>query len=144
MLADSDSDGGIVSDEEMAGKESKDRGRKRKRASSPGDLMMDDEDFGGSGSAKKSASGRTLTPQQRHVSAQQKHRSLTQSRREGSFPARLPFKPVPEEHVRLAKKITKKAFRTNLFAHEADRAIQTKMPRHLFVGKMDGGSSNKR
>jgi hypothetical protein len=62
MLADSDSDGGIISDEEMAGKEAKDRGRKRKRASSPGDLMMDDEDFGGSGSAKKSASGRTLTP----------------------------------------------------------------------------------
>lgn len=47
----------------MAGKEAKDRGRKRKRASSPGELMMDvDEDFGGSGSAKKSATGRTLTP----------------------------------------------------------------------------------
>jgi len=103
-------------------------------------MMEVDEDFGGS--AKKA--GRTLTPQQRHVSAQQKHRSLTQSRREGSTPARLPYKPVPEEHVRLAKKITKKAFRTNLFSHEADRAIQTKMPRHLFVGKMDGGSSNKR
>ncbi len=62
-MADSDSDGDVIQDEEMAGKEAKDRGRKRKRASSPGDLMMDvDEDFGGSGSAKKSATGRTLTP----------------------------------------------------------------------------------
>lgn len=61
MLADSDSDGDIIDDDEMAGREAKDRGRKRKRASSPADLMMDvDEDFGVS--AKKSAGGRTLTP----------------------------------------------------------------------------------
>jgi len=74
LLADSESDGDVVEDDEIAGREAENRGRKRKRSSSPGDLMMEvDQDFGGS--AKKS--GRTMTPQQRHVSAQQKHRSLT-------------------------------------------------------------------
>jgi hypothetical protein len=46
--------------------------------------------------------------------------------------------------VRLAKKIQKQTFRTSIFTHEADRAIQTKKPKHLFAGKMDGGTSNKR
>jgi hypothetical protein len=57
-------------------------------------------------------------------------------------PKRLAHKPVPESHVRLAHKIEKKVFRTNLFKDTADRAIQTKMPKHLFCGKMD--STGKR
>lgn len=32
-------------------------------------------------------------------------RDRTASRREGSKPKRLDYKPVPEEHIRLAKKI---------------------------------------
>lgn len=117
---DSDDESDIVSDEEMAGREADARGRKRRRSTSPGDLMDIDEGDN-NGAAKKT--GRTLTPAQRHISAQKRQRSLTAGRREGSTPARLEYKPVPEEHVRLERKITKKSFRTNLFSHEADRAI---------------------
>lgn len=48
---------------------------------------------------------RNLTPSQRKVSVQKILRDRTASRREGSEPKRLDYKPVPEEHVRLAKKI---------------------------------------
>jgi len=137
---DSDDGSDVVSDEEMAGREAKTRGRKRTRTTSPGQLEMDvDEE---NGVAKKT--GRTLTPAQRHISAQKKQRSLTAGRREGQTPERLGYKPVPEEHVRLERKITKKAFRTNLFSHEADRAIQCKMPKHLYAGKMSNGSRDRR
>ncbi len=46
--------------------------------------------------------------------------------------------------MRLERKITKKSFRTSLFTHEADRAIQTKKPKHLYAGKMSNGTRNKR
>ena len=139
-VLESDDESDIVSDDEVAGREAKARGRKRRRSTSPGQLEMEvDEE---NGVAKKA--GRTLTPAQRHISAQKRQRSLTAGRREGSTPKRLEYKPVPEEHVRLERKITKKAFRTSLFVNEADRAIQTKKPKHLFAGKMSNGSRNKR
>lgn len=138
VLKDSD-DEDVVSDDQMASKEAKDRGRVLKKR-----VRKADDDVDMSDDANKSAgkAGRTLTPSQRHLSAQSKHRSLTQERREGSVPKRLAHKPVPESHVRLAHKIEKKVFRTNLFKDTADRAIQTKMPKHLFCGKMD--STGKR
>lgn len=86
---------------------------------------------------------RNLTPAQRTVSAQKIIRSKTQERREGSEPKRLPYKLVPEEQVRLAKKITKR-FRTIVNVNEADRHIAVKRPKHLFAGKMGNGTSNKR
>lgn len=48
-----------------------------------------------------------MTPAQRKISVGKLHRSKTAERREGSEPKRLPFKLVPEEQVRLAKKIVK-------------------------------------
>lgn len=65
--------------------------------------------------------GRTMTPAARHASANKLHRSKTAGRREGSTPARLPYKLVPEEHVRLAQKITKQAFKHSININEADR-----------------------
>lgn len=50
---------------------------------------------------------KSTTPAQRKVSVQKITRERTASRREGSKPKRLDYKPVPEEHVRLAKKINK-------------------------------------
>ena len=50
-------------------------------------------------------SRRKMTPSQRKISVQKVIRDRTASRREGSQPKRLDYKPVPEEHVRLAKKI---------------------------------------
>ena len=68
---------------------------------------------------------------------------MTQERREGSEPKRLPYKLVPEEQVRMAKKIVRK-FKHQIFVNEADRHIATKMPKHLFAGKMSNGTSNSR
>ena len=51
---------------------------------------------------------------------------------------------MPEEHVRLGKKILKKAFRTKVAVNEADRSIQVKRPKHLYAGKMSNGTANKR
>jgi len=64
----------------------------------------------------------SLTPSQRKVSVQKMVRDRTASRREGSIPKRLDWKPVPEEHVRLAKKINK-IFKHKIQKTEADREI---------------------
>lgn len=53
------------------------------------------------------------------------------------MPKRLPYKPVPESHVRLAQKIEKKVFKHKINASASDHLIQTKMPKHLYSGKMD-------
>ena len=144
MLGDSDSDDEMpIDDKNLNAAEMETRGRKRRRDRSvnPDDYAMDaDEGADGSSAGMKK---RTMTPTQRTVSAQKLHRSLTQDRREGSEPKRLPYKLVPEEHIRLAKKINKR-FRTTVNVNEADRHIATKMPKHLFAGKMSNGTSNKR
>ncbi len=129
-VLDSDDDE-VVEDEALAKKEAQGRGRDKKRArKADDDIDMED------------GKSRSKTPAQLHISASKRIRSLTQERREGTVPKRRADKPVPESHVRLAQKIEKKVFRTNLFATPADRAIQTKMPKHLFTGKVD--STGKR
>ena len=108
ILGDSDDENEMpIEDEAVAAAEAETRGRKRKRDRSvnPNDYMdVDEEEKGASAGQKK----RNLTPAQRTVSAQKIIRSKTKERREGSEPKRLPYKLVPEEQIRLAKKINKR------------------------------------
>ena len=55
----------------------------------------------------------------------------------------MPYKLVPEEQIRLAKKINKR-FKNTVNVNEADRHIAVKRPKHLFAGKMNNGTRNKR
>lgn len=82
---------------------------------------------------------RNFTPSQRKISVQKIIRDRTASRREGTEPKRLDFKPVPEEHIRLAKKINAQ-WKHKIQRSEADREITTKRPKHLFAGKMSNGT----
>jgi len=134
-----------IDDERLANAEAETRGRKRKRERSinPDDYMDKEDDPMASAGGIKVSSKRNMTPAQRTVSAQKIVRSMTKDRREGSEPKRLPYKLVPEEQVRLAKKITKR-FRTTVNVNEADRHIAVKRPKHLFAGKMSNGSKNHR
>jgi nucleolar GTP-binding protein len=138
VLDDSDSEGGLVEDHEMASDEQKERGRKRRRNQSDDSMDVDEQRF-----KPKSPGKRSMTPAQRKVTADKMLRSKTAERREGSEPKRLPYKPVPEEHIRLAKKINK-TFKHKVQINEADRSIQTKKPKWLLAGKMDGGSKRSR
>jgi len=143
MLAGSDEDGEMpIEDAAIAAAEAETRGRKRRRERSinPADYMDIDENKGSSNAGQKK---RNLTPAQRTVSAQKIIRSKTKERREGSEPKRLPYKLVPEEQIRLAKKITKR-FKHTIEVNEADRHIAVKRPKHLFAGKMDNGTRNHR
>lgn len=97
-LEDDSDDDEVIDDDDVAMAENKGRGRKTKKrlrheVSDGSDIDME---------GKKAVKGRTLTPQQRHLTAQKRARTLTQERREGTVPKRLPDKPVPESHVRLA------------------------------------------
>lgn len=141
ILDDSDSDGDVMADALVASEEQKERGRKRKRNKSvdSDDYMDVDEQR----TKPKSSGKRSMTPAQRKVTAEKMVRSKTAERREGSEPKRLPYKPVPEEHIRLAKKINKR-FKHTVNINEADRSIQTKKPKWLLAGKMDGGSRRSR
>jgi hypothetical protein len=135
MALEDDSDGGeVIKDDDIAMDEAGRRGRNTNKKRLRGDVSDDEMD---GVKTKKSGTGRTLTPQQRHLSAQQRHRTLTAERREGTVPKRLPSKPVPESHVRLAQKIEKKVFRTNLYVNTADRHQTASKPKHLFTGKVD-------
>ena len=143
VLDESDGDDNMpIEDENLAAAEAETRGRKRRRERSinPDDYMDVDEAEGAESSGAKR---RNLTPAQRTVSAQKIIRSKTKDRREGSEPKRLPYKLVPEEQIRLAKKINKR-FRTSVEVNEADRHIAVKRPKHLFAGKMNNGTRNKR
>lgn len=86
---------------------------------------------------------RSMTPSQRKISAKKIIRDRTASRREGSTPQRLDFKPVPEEHVRLAKKINS-VFKHKINRSEADREVNVKRPKHLYAGKMSNGKKDYR
>lgn len=143
VIEDSDDDDEVVNDKKMAVDEQKERGRKRSRRSKSVDS---DEymDSGDEGQAKPKSSGkRSMTPAQRKISASKMVRSKTQERREGTEPKRLPYKLVPEEQIRLAKKINKR-WKHLVNIGEADRSIQTKKPKWLLAGKMDGGSKRSR
>ena len=146
-----DSDGNeedIVMDDDIAKEEAEQRGRnkdrKRKRTKSidSDDLMEVDEGEAGE-EVKKEKTGRSLTPAQLKISVKKQIRSKSKDRREGSEPKRLPYKLVPEEQIRLAKKINKR-FKHVVNINEADRAISVKKPKHLFAGKMSNGARNKR
>ena len=88
-------------------------------------------------------SKRKMTPSQRKISVQKVIRDRTASRREGSTPKRLEYKPVPEEHVRLAKKINS-MWKTKIQRSEADREVTVKKPKHLYAGKMSNGKKDWR
>ena len=64
-----------------------------------------------------------MTSAQRTISAQKTIQSKTKDRRESTELKRLAYKLVPEEQVRLAKKITKR-FRITVLVNEADRRHQ--------------------
>lgn len=134
---DSDDDGNVMTDAGVASKEAELRGRKRRRAGSDAD--MDDSDENEAAGKK----GRSKTPAQLKISAHKILRSKSKDRREGSVPKRLPYKLVPEEHIRLAKKINKK-FKHGQEINEADRTIPTKRPKRLFSGKSNLGTSHHR
>ena len=84
-----------------------------------------------------------MTPAQRKISAQKILRDRSASRREGSQPKRLDYKLVPEEQIRLAKKINA-VFNHKLQKDEADRKVTVKRPKHLFAGKMSNGKKDYR
>ena len=141
MGSSDDEDEMPIDDDAMATAEADQRGRKRRRERSinPNDYMDVDGAEGDSNAGQKK---RNLTPAQRTVSAQKIIRSKTKERREGSEPKRLPYKLVPEEQIRLAKKIVKR-FKHGVEVNEADRHIAVKRPKHLFAGKMSNGTRNK-
>mmetsp|Transcript_5471 Transcript_5471/g.9264 ORF Transcript_5471/g.9264 Transcript_5471/m.9264 type:complete len:110 (-) Transcript_5471:59-388(-) len=86
---------------------------------------------------------RSMTPAQRKISVKKILRDRSASRREGNEPQRLEYKLVPEEHVRLAKKINS-VWKHKIQRSEADREITVKKPKHLFAGKMSNGSRDYR
>jgi len=83
---------------------------KRSRKDDHGDVVMESESDGERhidrdvrGSMGKNA--RSMTPSQRKISVKKLLRDRSDSRREGNEPQRLDYKLVPEEQIRLAKKI---------------------------------------
>jgi nucleolar GTP-binding protein len=117
------------------------RGRKRKRSVSDSDEEMKDS----RGPSKKSEAkeNRSMTPMQLKIRSQSKLRSMSQGRREGSKPQYHPTRVVPEEHIRLAKKINKR-FKHSINVNEADRVISVKKPKHLYSGKRGIGKNDRR
>lgn len=124
-----DSDDSLMSDDDLKKEEGEKRGRKEQRKernasvsaiknrvgtkrNAPSALVQEemgsDEDDGGIPKAIRGSLGklnRSLTPKQRSVTAKKILRDRSASRREGNTPERLAYKMVPEEQVRLAKKI---------------------------------------
>ena len=128
--------------EEMQVDDGDRRGRKRKRSMSS-DESMDESKTASKSVRNKSTMGRSLTPAQLKIRAQSKVRSMTQGRREGSVPQWHPTRVVPEEQIRLAKKINKR-FKHSVNVNEADRVVTTAKPRHLFSGKRSNGTNDRR
>jgi len=75
----------------MAAGEADARGRKKSRANP---AVEGDEEMAGD---KKEKKARSQTPAQRSISTKKTIREKSAGRREGAFPARLPYKLVPEE-----------------------------------------------
>lgn len=86
-------------------------GKRKKDNNSDVSMDSDDSDESDHADIERNVRGslgklnRSMTPSQRKISVQKIIRDKTADRREGSMPKRLDYKPVPEEHVRLAKKI---------------------------------------
>jgi nucleolar GTP-binding protein len=116
-------------------------GRKRRRSISSEDEDME-EDLK-SASRKESKKVRSMTPAQLKIRASSKIRSMSNGRREGSVPQPHPTRVVPEEQIRLAKKINKR-FKHSINVNEADRVITAKKPKHLYAGKRGIGKNDRR
>lgn len=84
-----------------------------------------------------------MTPEQRALSAKKVIRDRTASRREGNEPKRLPYKVVPEEQIKLAKKINA-TFKNKIQKTESDRVVTIKKPKHFYAGKMSNGKKDYR
>jgi nucleolar GTP-binding protein len=119
------------------------RGRKRKRS------MSDDDEESKRGDSKKSKQtagskkARSMTPAQLKIHTQSKLRSMSKGRREGSVPQPHYTRVVPEEQIRLAKKINKR-FKHSINVNEADRVVSVKKPKHLYSGKRGIGKNDRR
>ncbi|CDW88118.1 nucleolar gtp-binding protein 1 [Stylonychia lemnae] len=139
-----DSDGS--EDDMMDVDDDKRVGRKRKRSMSMSDDYDEVDQVSGRGKSTKQSSGkkmRSLTPAQLKITASSKVRSMSKARREGSVPQPHPTRVVPEEQIRLAKKINKR-FKHTLNINEADRHIPIKKPKHLYTGKRSNGKTDRR
>ena len=138
---DESGDDEVVQDKVMANAEQQERGRKRRRGK---EIDSDDYmDVDEGPTTTKSSGKRSMTPTRRKITADKMVRSKTQERREGSVPKRLAYKLVPEEQIRLAKKINK-VFKHKVNVDASDRTIQVKKPKWIFAGKMDNGSHRQR
>lgn len=109
-------------------------------------MASDDDDKTGPEQAIRGSLGKnrkSMTPAQRKISVQKLLRERSASRREGSEPKRLQYKLVPEEQVRLAKKINT-MWKHRIERSEADREITVKRPKHLYAGKVDSTGKRQR
>jgi len=116
-------------------------GRKRRRSISSEDEDMEEDVK--SASRKESKKVRSMTPAQLKIRASSKIRSMSKGRREGSVPQPHPTRVVPEEQIRLAKKINKR-FKHSVNVNEADRVVTAKKPKHLYAGKRGIGKNDRR
>jgi len=116
-------------------------GRKRKRSISDDEDMDDEEDK--QTRERSSKKTRSMTPAQLKISAKSRLRSMSKGRREGSVPKPHPTRVVPEEQIRLAKKINKR-FKHSININEADRQVIIKKPKHLYAGKRSNGKNDRR
>jgi nucleolar GTP-binding protein len=112
--------------------------------------MSDDEEESKRGDSKKTKQSlphskkmRSMTPAQLKIHTQSKLRSMSKGRREGSVPQPHYTRVVPEEQIRLAKKINKR-FKHTVNVNEADRVISVKKPKHLYSGKRGIGKNDRR
>ncbi len=155
--SDDDSDS-VMSDDDLKKKEGEERGRSRKarehkqkkstllgkrRAEHDHEMVSDDDQIPVEVRGSMGKSKRNMTVSQRKISAKKVIRERTASRREGNEPQRLEFKPVPEEHVRLAKKINS-MWKHKIQRTEADREVNVKRPKHLYSGKQGRGKKDWR
>lgn len=157
---DSDDDSDVDGDAKLKAEEGEKRGRKgretekkqkllgkrRRDADSDEEMADGDSSDGGIDQEIRGSLGknrRSMTPAQRKISAKKIIRDRTASRREGSEPKRLDYKLVPEEQIRLAKKINS-MWKHKIQRNEADREITVKRPKHLFAGKMSNGKRDWR
>jgi hypothetical protein len=119
-LSDDSDDEDVMEDDDLKNEEGEKRGRKgreepKKKKSLLGkrvrDADSDEEMSDNSGDVPQYLRGslgknrKSTTPSQRKISVQKTLRDRSSSRREGNEPQRLDYKLVPEEQIRLAKKI---------------------------------------
>jgi len=121
-----DSDGSLDDDEVLKIEEGEKRGRRardktertksvkkllgKRTRNNNEDVEMESESDGENhiertARGSKGKNARSMTPSQRKISVKKILRDRSSSRREGNEPQRLDYKLVPEEQIRLAKKI---------------------------------------